>query len=128
MVERKESQGLSEFDGIVESITLEDGLENKQFHLVIEPTSLKVSGKTGKLHEWVPMSGTSSDDAIAKGSVIDFYLRQLEIVLPAAKKASTVTQALGLMKGKKFHFQKMELGRAFAGHPAKQYAVPVKQL
>jgi len=129
MVDRRESQGLTEFDGIVESIALEEGTEgNRQFHLIIEPTSLTVKGKTGKLHEWVPLSATSTDDGIAKGSVMDFYLRQLELVMSAAKKASTCTQAFNLMKGKRFHFQKMELGRAYAGNPAKQYAVPVKLL
>jgi hypothetical protein len=129
MVERKESSGLTEFQGKVLSIVAEDGVEgNKQFHVEIEPIDVKVAGKTGKLHEWIPLSHSSSNDAVAKGSVMDLYLRQVEIVVPAAKKAQTVEAALKLMIGKKFQFSKMELGRAYQGNAARQYAVPIKSL
>lgn len=128
MVERKESQGgLDEFDGKVVEVKEEIGMnENTQFHIEIEPTSIKVGGKTGRVHEWVPLSKTSNDSAVAKGSVMDAFLKHLEIALPAAKKAPTVTEALNLMVGKTFHFQKIELGRAYGGKDAKQYSVPVR--
>ena len=130
MVERKESQGLDEFECVVESIEKEQGMSEgqMQYHVTITPTSIEVGGKTGKLHEWIPLSKTSSEDAIAKGSVLDNYLRQVEICLPAAKKSATVGEALGLLVGKKFKFQKLELGRAFDGNAARQYAVPVQAL
>lgn len=101
---------------------------SEQYHVKIAPTNVEVGGKTGQLHEWIPLSKTSSEDAIAKGSVLDGYLRQVEICLPEAKKAATVSEALGMLVGKKFKFQKLELGRAFDGNPARQYAVPVQAL
>lgn len=127
MVERKESQGLNEFTAEVVDVALEEGMENnKQYHVKMAPKDVEVGGKTGHLHEWIPLSKTSSDDAIAKGSVMDGYLRQLELCLADAKKAATVSDALGLMVGKTFKFQKIELGRAYDGNPARQYAVPTK--
>lgn len=127
MVLRKESQGLEEFKGKVESVELEDGMnDNKQYHITIDPTDVEVGGKTGKLHEWVPLSATSSQDSIAKGSVMDGFLRQVEICVPEAKRAATVDEALGMLVGKTLQFQKMELGRSYGGNPARQYAVPVK--
>jgi hypothetical protein len=130
MVERTESQGLNEFEGEVISVEKEQGMNEgqMQYHVKIAPTNIEVGGKTGQLHEWIPLSKTSSEDAIAKGSVLDNYLRQVEICLPEAKKAATVSEALGLLVGKKFGFQKLELGRAFDGNQARQYAVPVKAL
>jgi hypothetical protein len=131
MVERKESQGgLNEFQGEVLSVEKEQGMQegSEQYHVKIKPIDVEVGGKTGQLHEWIPLSKTSSEDAVAKGSVLDGYLRQVEICMPEAKKAATVSEALGLMVGKKFKFQKIELGRAFDGNPARQYAVPVQAL
>jgi hypothetical protein len=120
---------LQEFDGKVLAVVEEPGMEDTvQYHIEIEPIGMTIKGKTGKLHEWVPLSKSSSNDAVAKGSVMDLYLRQVEIVVPAAKKAQTVEAALKLLVGKKFHFQKMELGRAFQGNAARQYGVPVKEL
>jgi len=129
MVERKESSGLTEFKGKVVFVEKEEGIEGgTQFHLKIEPSDVAIKGKTGVLHEWIPLSHSSSDDAVAKGSVMDLYLRQVEIVVPAAKKAVSVTAALELLKGKSFQWQKMELGRAYQGNAARQYSVPVKSL
>lgn len=130
MVERKESQGLNEFEGEVLSVEKEQGMSEgqMQYHVKIKPTNIEVGGKTGQLHEWIPLSKTSSEDAIAKGSVLDNFLRQVEICLPEAKKAATVGEALGLLVGKNFKFQKLELGRAFDGNQARQYAVPVQAL
>ncbi|MBR9701181.1 hypothetical protein GOV11_04925 [Candidatus Woesearchaeota archaeon] len=127
MVIRKESQGISEFTGKVESVDSESGAnDNTQYHIIMDPIDIEVGGKTGKMHEWIPLSPTSNQEAIAKGSVMDLYLRQVEIVLADAKKAGTVDEALGLLVGKKFKFQKMELGRAYQGNPAREYAVPVQ--
>jgi hypothetical protein len=129
MVERVESQGLQEFQGVVESIELEEGLnDNKQYHMIIEPTDIKVGGKTGKIHDWIPLSAKSTDDRIAKGSVMDGFLRQVEICVSGAKSAKTVSEALGMLVGNKFQFNRIELGRAYEGNAARQYSVPVKAL
>lgn len=130
MVDRKEGgMNIDDFDGKVVSVEFEVGAnENRQYHITVKPTSITVGGKTGMLHEWIPLSPSSTEEAIAKGSVMDGYLRQVEICVPEAKKAQTVTKALQILVGKNFHFTKMELGRAYGGNPARQYSVPVKAL
>jgi hypothetical protein len=127
-VEREESQGLSEFTALVENVVLEPGTDGReQYHLFLVPDGIVVKGKTGKLHEWIGLSKTSGDNSVAKGSVLDLFLRELERIEPAAKKATTVSAEMNSMKGNKYFFQKRELGRAFQGNDAKQYAVPMRK-
>ena len=120
---------LEEFEGVVEKVELEQGIENrKQYHVTIKPTSLEVKGPTGRLHEWIPMSPTAKEDEVPQGSVLDRYLVQVEICVSAAKKAKTVKEALGAMVGKKFKFGRIKLGKDYNGQPAKNYIVPVAAL
>lgn len=128
MVERKSSSLIEEFEGTVETVELKEGDYGPQYEIVINPTSIEVGGETGKLRAWVGMSKTSSQDAVAEGSAMDSYLRQVEICLPDAKKASTVDEALGLLVGKNFKFQNIEHGRAFDGNPARKMFTPVQLL
>lgn len=130
MVLRQESTGkLEEFEGIVEKVELEMGIEDrKQYHITIDPTSVKVAGATGKLHEWIPVSQKSTEEKVPLGSVIERYLQQVEICISEAKKAPTIKEALNLMVGKKFKFKKIKLGKDFEGHPARDYSVPVMLL
>jgi hypothetical protein len=126
MVQRVESKGLSEFVGIIEDVQLEEGIEErKQYHLTIKPIDIEVKGATGKFHEWVPMSPRAKEDSVPQGSVMDRYLSHVEICISAAKKAQTIGAALGMLKGKKFKFARLKLGKDFDGHPAKEYIVPV---
>jgi len=126
MVERSENTGLSEFVGKVKSAELETGLEDrKQYHIVIEPEGIKVSGPTGALHEWIGLSDKATEEKVPQGSVMDRYLTQIEICISEAKKAPTVGAAFNLLVGKKFRFKKLKLGRDFDGHKAKEYIVPV---
>lgn len=127
MVQRVETKGLDEFVGTVESVELEVGIEDrKQYHVVIDPEDIEIKGQTGRMHEWIPMSPKSKEDALPQGSVMDRFLLQLEIVIKEAKKAVTVKEALQLMVGKKFKFSKIKLGKDFSGHAAKEYIVPVQ--
>lgn len=126
MVERKESSGLEEFQATVREVQKEEGTNGPQYHFFLTPEDVKIQGKTGELHEWIPLSKTSSEDAIAKGSVLDGFLRQLELCMPEAKKAATISDAFALMIGRRFQFQRLELGRAYEGNPARQYSVPTK--
>jgi hypothetical protein len=129
LVERRESQGLEEFEGIVEKVEFESGIEDrKQYHITINATSIKVAGATGKIHEWIPMSPKSTEESVPQGSVMDRYLTQVEICVAAAKKAPTVKGALGLLVGKKFRFKRLKLGKDFDGHAAREYIVPVVNL
>jgi hypothetical protein len=131
MVLRVENKGLVDFEGVVEDVEFETGAEGRrQYHIYIAPTSfeMKSSSKTKLMHEWIPLSPKSTEAEIPQGSVMDRYLQQVEIVLRDAKKAETVADALKLMIGKKFRFDRIKLGKDFEGHAAKEYIVPVALL
>ena len=129
MVERTQSKGLDEFEGIVESVDFESGIDDRsQYHIKIKPTNVVVKGPTGQIHEWVPMSPKATDESVPQGSVMDRYLGQLEIALTGVDRAKTVTEALAMMVGKKFRFKKLKLGKDYEGHAAKGYITPVAKL
>jgi hypothetical protein len=46
----------------------------------------------------------------------------------AVKKAETHTEAMLCLKDKKCVFKKAKLGRAFKGHDAREYWIPVRML
>lgn len=129
MVKRKESQGLDQFEGTVEKVEFETGIDDRrQYHIYISPEDREVQGATGLFHEWIPLSPKSTEEEIPQGSVIDRFLTQLEIVLDDAKKANTVSQAMDMLVGNKFKFKRMKLGKDYQGHEARQYWVPVAAL
>jgi len=128
MVTRTETTPLEECEGIVESVAIEDGINRPQYHITIDATNVEIGGATGKLHEWIPMSPKATEESIPQGSVMDRFLTQIEICISAAKKASTVNEAMNMMVGKKFKFKKLKLGKDFEGHAAKDYWVPVALL
>jgi hypothetical protein len=127
LVQRVEmSGGLDDFEGVVDSVELEAGIDDRrQYHVRINPTSFKVKGPTQQVHEWIPMSPRSTEEAVPQGSVVDRYLMQLEIALPEVKAVAKVGDALKRMEGKKFHFKRLKLGKDFDGKKAKDYIVPV---
>jgi len=124
--ERSENTGWETFTGVVESADLEIGLEDrKQYHIVMKPEDLEVSGPTKCMHEWIGLSEKATEEKVPQGSVLDRYLTQIEMLVDGASKAKTVGAALKMMVGKKFKFKKIKLGRDFDGHKAKEYIVPV---
>ena len=126
MVERSENTGWESFIGVVESANLETGLEDrKQYHVVMKPEDLEVSGPTKAMHEWIGLSEKATEDKVPQGSVMDRYLTQIEMLIDGADKAKTIGEAFAMMVGKKFRFKKIKLGRDFDGHKAKEYIVPV---
>lgn len=131
MVQRVEASNgkFEDMEGTVTSVEYEQSaLGNGQYHIKIDPVNFKVKGKTNLMHEWVPMSKTATEEAVPQGSVMERYLTQIEICVPAAKRASTIKQAFGLLVGKKFRFAKIKLGKDYDGNPAKEYIVPVAAL
>ena len=130
MVQRVEATGkMDEFEAIVESVELETGIQDrKQYHIVMNPTSVEVKGATGRMHEWLPVSPRATEEAVPQGSVMDRYLTQVEICVKGAKTCKTIKEELGLMVGKKFRFKKIKLGKDFNGQPAREYSVPVTAL
>jgi len=130
MVQRIESSGkLEEIEGFVESVEAESNtVGTTQYHVLIRPTNVEVKGKTGRFHEWVPMSKTATEETVPHGSVMERYITHMEIAVPAIKKAPTIKSAFALLVGKKFRFQRMKLGRDYDGNPAREYLVPVAQL
>jgi hypothetical protein len=121
------SSRMDEIEGIVVSVDQETSASTGlvQYHIKIDPTNFKVKGKTNLLHEWVGLSKTASEEQVPQGSVLERYLTQIEICVPAAKKAATLKAAFAMLVGKKFRFQRIKLGKEYDGNPAKEYIVPV---
>jgi len=129
IVERSEARGLEEFEGTVDKVEFEVGTEERrQYHIYIKAIDIEVSGPTGYMHEWVPMSPKATEESVPNGSVADRYLTQMEICVPAIKRTKTLKEAFQLLVGRKFRFQRIKLGRDFEGHPAREYIVPVARL
>lgn len=133
MVERTESSGFDEFDGEVVSVQLEDskkeGITRKQWHIEMKALDKEIKGKSGHMHEWVGLSDTATESSVARDSVADKYIIALEDIHgKAVKGLKTVADVFKFMKGKKYHFKKKVLGRAFKNNPASEYWVPVKEL
>jgi hypothetical protein len=133
MVERQvpgEGKRLEEFTGKVTEVVLEkstfEDTEQDQYHIVMAPEDIQIKGKTGALHEWVKLSAKATQKSVPEGSIVERYLSQLEVVLPDAKKAKTLSEAFGMMKGKTFKFKRLKLGRPFQGKPAKEMWTPVE--
>jgi hypothetical protein len=128
MVTRTEAKGLESCTATVTGIELESNkLEAgaTQWHIEMDPEDVEIKGKTGKLHEWIRLPGTATEESVPQGSVVDRYLQQLEIAIPEAKKAKTLREAFEMMKGKKFKFKRLKLGKAFEGHEARAYWAPI---
>jgi hypothetical protein len=121
---------MDEIEGIVTSVEPETSAATglAQYHIKIDPTNFKVKGPTKLLHEWIGLSRTATEEQVPQGSVLERYLTQIEICIPAAKRAATIKQAFNMMVGKKFRFQRLKLGKEFEGNPAREYIVPVAAL
>lgn len=132
MVERSTSQGLEEFKGLVADVVLEKNTfgdtESDQYHITMKPEGLQMKGKTGFIHEWIRLSAKATQKSVPEGSIIERYLSQLEVVLPDTKKAKTLDEAFAMLKGKRFLFRRVKLGRAFEGKPAREMWVPVNPI
>jgi hypothetical protein len=122
-------EGLEEFKGIVVDVTLEKNskfdTDQDQYHITMRPEGVTMKGKTGVFHEWVKFSKKATQKSVPEGSIMERYLSQIETLIPEAKKAETLDQAFALLKGKKFLFRKVKLGRAFQGNQPKEMWTPV---
>ena len=127
LVQRVEMAGkFDEFEASVESVELESGIDDRrQYHIRMIPTTFKVSGVSGAIHEWIGLSPRATEEAVPQGSVVDRYLMQLEICMSEVKNKKTVGEALKAMVGHKFKFKKLKLGKDFNNQQAKEYIVPV---
>lgn len=133
MVEVKQPELFEEFNGIVQSVQLEttkgdNGEEQRQVHLEMNPTNKEIKGKTGLMHEWVKLSPTCTDTSVPEGSVIHRYIQELEFLEPELKKKEKVIEVFEWLKDKHFLFKKKVLGRSYKGHEARESWVPVKRL
>lgn len=129
MVERTKGEMLEDFDGLCEKVEIVPDQMNEgqsQIHIELKPDDDEIlkESKTGRFHEWVRLTKKTTETTVPEGSKLDAYLKEIEVVLPAAKKAKTVIEAFELMEGKKFHFVRKTLGKSFKGHDAKPSFVP----
>jgi hypothetical protein len=130
MVERTEAQGFEEFVGTVETVEIvESGIKEggKQIKLSIK-TDPEDLTKSGYMYNWVGIPRTATENSVPQGSVIDAYIRALERLNAEMKKAKSVNAVFEWMQGKKFLFSKEKLGKAYGGHEAADYWVPVKEV
>ncbi len=134
MVERTKAEGIEEFEGKVKEVSIEKSTiadeEVEQYHVSIEPinTDLLKKSKTGMFHEWIKIPSTATSNTVPEGSVLDRFIQELEILNSEVKKIETHTEVLNFLKNKTFLFKKKKLGKAYAGHEAKEYWIPVKSL
>jgi hypothetical protein len=132
MVERTEAKGFEEFNGKVDNIeTVQSKLaerENQQQFKITISTIPATLTKTGKMYTWVAIPETANDEHVPQDSVIDKYIKALERMNPALKKEKSVTVVFQWLLGKSFQFSKEKLGKAYKGHEAAEYWVPIKEL
>lgn len=125
-IEIKSSTGFDRFTGKVESITLEKGNFGEQWHMIIVPTDVKVKGKTGAFHNFIPHPNTATDKTIPEGSILARYIEELKVIFPDILSKNSVEEALKVMVGKTFEFIPKKLGKSFRGYEAKEYFVPIR--
>jgi hypothetical protein len=134
IVEIIESEGFSEFDAVVENVVVEksklkDAVNKEQYHITMKPLDKQIKGKSGVMHEWVQISEKSSEEQVQAKSALGQYIAQLiKLHGKQVKALETVTETMAFMKGRKYTFEKKELGSAFMGHPAKSYWFPSRVL
>jgi len=131
MVEITKPQTFEKFKGKVESIKIEpsglkDQEDKERYHLVIEPLDVEIKGKTGRIHEWLPVSDMATDTSVPEGSILHRYMQELSDI--GIDDKELVNDVFQQMVGKTFLFRKKELGRAFKGHEAKKYWVPKEMI
>ncbi len=134
MVERTKTEGIEEFEGTITDITFEQselkGDKQEQYHISMTPNDTKLleDSKTGMLHTWIKFSDKATQESIPEGSVLDRFLTEIETLHTETKKLKTVDETMQFIKGKKYLFKTKRLGKAYDGHEAKAYWVPVKAL
>ncbi len=129
MVERTSSEGIDQFEGEVIDVLEEPSSLNEgemQYHITMKPSDEKLlkDTKTGMFHEWLRITKTTTATTVAEGSVLDSYLKEVEVCIPEAKKVETIKEALETMKGKKIRFVKKVLGKSFEGKESTPRFVP----
>ena len=129
MVKRTKGEMLEAFDGTcskVEVVPDQMRESGEQIHMEFEPDDKTIleGSKTGKFHEWLRLTSTTTSETVPEGSKIEAYLKEIEIVLPTSKKVDKVFDAFKMMDGKRFHFVRKVLGRSFKGYDAKPSFVP----
>ena len=131
MVERKQAE-ITEFIGVVEKCEIETNeLKDKvqhQYHIFIKPENIEIKGKSGFMHEWIRIPGTSDESHIPEGSVLDKFVTELEIIDKTVKNIKTVPEVFKSIIGKKYKFVHKKLGKSFNGNEAKLYWVPITQI
>lgn len=133
MVDRTKSGAIDRFDGIVEVVEKVPSQLNAgdmQWHIAMKPVdaTLLAESRTGQFHEWIRISGSTTDTSVAEGSVLDNYIKEVEVVLPQTKKAKTIQEVMEAMKGKKFRFVRKVLGKSYEGKESKPIFVPQVEL
>ena len=132
MVERTDSKGFDEFDGEVANVEVVpsklQGQENKFQYKISMATIPQNLTKSGMMYTWIGIPPSATDGSVPNGSIIEAYIRSLERLDSTLKKAVAHKEVFLWLKGKKFHFNRENLGKAYGNYAAADYWVPVRQL
>jgi len=128
---------IPEFKGKVEKAELEDkefdGKKRKQYHIIYLPLDNEVKelikdSKTQRLHDFIPISETTTDNLIAEGSNLDNYISEIEYVMEETKNFETHNEVIQYLVGKTFLLKKKKIGRSYAGYEGKEVYIPFRIL
>lgn len=142
----KKKEALEQFDGLCEKVEqvqtafeneegvkLPDGEQKTQWHIIIKPTCKEgieqVKGtKTERFHAFITLSPKATDEQIPEGSIMDSYLKEIEIALPNTKKLTKVSEVMAAMVGHKFRWVLKKVGRDFEKYEGRKLYIPHVEL
>jgi len=129
-IKETESTMLEGFEGKIVSVELKDTEFGSQYVMQIEPfdKTLIKQGKTGMFWNYIRVSKTSGEKEMAKDSVLTKFVNAVYRIDKESKKPDSVAEFFNYLKGKSYEFTKEALGKAFKGHEAREFWLPVKKL
>jgi len=132
---------ITEFDGMVESVDVipckkfrDDEADTEQYVMTIRPLDKETidiikDSKTQRLFNYIKISETSTDDFVAEGSNLDNFIMRIEECLgKEIAKFNKHKELMAYLRGKKFRFLKVKIGKAYGGKDARTAYVPKSKL
>lgn len=122
---------IEEFEGKLVSFDKEPNQKRDgeyQYHLQISPNDeeLLKGTETGRFHEWLNITSTTTDKSVADGSKLHRYLQEIEACFgkSAVKDINTVEGYFGLLKDKSVKYVRKVLGKSYGGYESKPVFIP----
>jgi hypothetical protein len=129
MVERTQSQGFEEFEGVVKSVEVvpsgipnDDGTKANQYKVTIQTPKTR----TGFMYTWIKIPATATDTSIPQDSNLDKYIKAIERIDSSVKKIAGHADAMKWLVGKELLFSREKLGKAYKGKEPGDIWVPIR--